>query len=246
MKATPLKPNPPFAVILIVVGSGSHFLCETPLSGMLISLLIVFSSLPVLLLRSLGRFHRHPFEWKTWTTLDWWLYYPATEPPGQPYRPPTKLLLSVKFKTRRIGANPEKAHLVNFRGPDSRKFSELCVLLFLLGKIDRMFPKSRFSKRIFGDTAGSTKLDRPHCKQFWQFQASVIFGHSRPFSANLGQKRQNRLEIGSSKGGLLNVSGCSRGKRVCGWKKGHNTRRPPESRPPFNSTPLFLTSWLLS
>ena len=40
-------------------------------------------------------------------------------------------------------------------------------MLFSLGKIDKMFPKSRFSKRIFGDSAGSTKLDRPHCKQFW-------------------------------------------------------------------------------
>ena len=29
-----------------------------------------------------------------------------------------------------------------------------------------MLPKSRFSKAIFGHSAGSTKLDRPHCKQF--------------------------------------------------------------------------------
>ena len=38
------------------------------------------------------------------------------------------------IRTRRIGANPEKSDLVNFRGPDRRKFSELCVLLFFLGK----------------------------------------------------------------------------------------------------------------
>ena len=31
-----------------------------------------------------------------------------------------------------------------------------------------MFPKSRFSKPIFGHSAVSTKLDRPHCKQFWK------------------------------------------------------------------------------
>ena len=29
-----------------------------------------------------------------------------------------------------------------------------------------MFPNSRFSKQIFGHSAGSAKLDRPHCKQF--------------------------------------------------------------------------------
>ena len=38
--------------------------------------------------------------------------------------------------------------------------------MFFLGKIDKMFPKSRFSKRILGHPAGSTKLDRPHCKHF--------------------------------------------------------------------------------
>ena len=30
-----------------------------------------------------------------------------------------------------------------------------------------MRPKSRFSKRIFGHSAGSPKLDRPYCKRFW-------------------------------------------------------------------------------
>ena len=64
------------------------------------------------------------------------------------------------IRARRIGANPEKSDLINFRGPDERKFSELCF------PIDKMFPESRFSKQIFGDPAGSTKLDRPHCKQF--------------------------------------------------------------------------------
>ena len=48
------------------------------------------------------------------------------------------------FGTRQIGANPEKSDLVNFQGPDWRKFGELCVLL--LGKTDNMLPKSRFSK----------------------------------------------------------------------------------------------------
>ena len=32
-----------------------------------------------------------------------------------------------------------------------------------------MLPKSRFSKPIFGHSAGSTKLDRPYRKQFWLF-----------------------------------------------------------------------------
>ena len=69
--------------------------------------------------------------------------------------------------THWIGANPEKSDLVNFQGPDWRKFSELCVLLFFLRKTDTMLPKSRFSKPIFGRSAGSTKLDRPYCKRFW-------------------------------------------------------------------------------
>ena len=72
------------------------------------------------------------------------------------------------IRTHRIGANPEKSDLVNFRGPDSRKFSELCFLLFFQGKTDKMFPKPRFSKPTFGHSAGSTKLDRPYCKRFWE------------------------------------------------------------------------------
>ena len=73
-----------------------------------------------------------------------------------------------KARTRRIGANPEKSDLVNFRGSDWRKFSELCVLLFFPWKTDKMLPKSWFSKPIFGHSAGSTKLDRPYCKRFWK------------------------------------------------------------------------------
>ena len=65
------------------------------------------------------------------------------------------------FRTRRIGANPEKSDLLNFRGPDWRKFSELCVLLFFLGKTDKMLPKSRFSKRIFGHSAGHLNWTGP-------------------------------------------------------------------------------------
>ena len=40
-------------------------------------------------------------------------------------------------RTRRIGANPEKSDLVNFRGSDWRTFSELSVLLFFLGKMTK-------------------------------------------------------------------------------------------------------------
>ena len=64
------------------------------------------------------------------------------------------------------GQSRKKTILVNFRGPDWRRFSELCVLLFFLGKTHNMLPKSQFSKPIFGHPAGSTKLDWPHCKQF--------------------------------------------------------------------------------
>ena len=60
-------------------------------------------------------------------------------------------------KCPRIGANPEKLDSVNFRGPDWRKFSELCVLLFFLGKNYKMLPKTGFSKPSFGHPSGSTK-----------------------------------------------------------------------------------------
>ena len=76
--------------------------------------------------------------------------------------------------TRRIGANPKKSDLVNFWGPDWRKFSELRVLLFFLGKTDKMFPKSRFSKPICGHSAGSPKLDRPCCKRFWAIWTQIL------------------------------------------------------------------------
>ena len=97
--------------------------------------------------------------------------------------------------TRRIGANPEKSDLVNFRGPDWRKFSELCVLLSFLGKIDKMLPKSRFSKPIFSHFAGSTKLDRPHRKQFWE-NLPIFFFFFLPnfrcsFRPSLGEIHQN-------------------------------------------------------
>ena len=72
------------------------------------------------------------------------------------------------------GPIPKKSDLVNFRGPDSRKFSELCVLLCFLGKTDKMLPKSRFSKLIFGHSAGSTELDRPYCKRFWEIKENII------------------------------------------------------------------------
>ena len=41
---------------------------------------------------------------------------------------------------------------ISQNSPDRGQFR---VLLFFLGKIDRMFPKFRFSKRIFGDSAGT-------------------------------------------------------------------------------------------
>ena len=48
-----------------------------------------------------------------------------------------EMLAKNMFRARRIGANPGKSDLVNFRGPDWRKFSELCVLLFFLGKLTK-------------------------------------------------------------------------------------------------------------
>ena len=49
-------------------------------------------------------------------------------------------------------------------------------MLFFLGKTDKMLPKSRFSKPIFGHSAGSTKLDRPYCKRFWNMSQSMTAG----------------------------------------------------------------------
>ena len=67
------------------------------------------------------------------------------------------------------GQSRKKSDLVNFRGPDWRKFSELCVFAVML-------PKSRFGKPIFGHSAGSTKLDRPYCKRFWFCYFQNILG----------------------------------------------------------------------
>ena len=46
-----------------------------------------------------------------------------------------------------------------------------------------MRPKSRFSKRIFGHSAGSPKLDRPYCKRFW-------IGGGKIFHSEEGQPLQ--------------------------------------------------------
>ena len=56
-------------------------------------------------------------------------------------------------------------------GLKSPVFSELRdrgvrVLLFSLGKTHKTLPKSRLRERILCQSAGSTKLDQPHCKQF--------------------------------------------------------------------------------
>ena len=72
-----------------------------------------------------------------------------------------RVFLLAVVRTHRIAANPKKIRFSKFLGPHWRKFGELCVLLFYLGNIDRMHPKSQFNKLIFGQSAGSTKLDRP-------------------------------------------------------------------------------------
>ena len=74
--------------------------------------------------------------------------------------------INVLLRARRIGANPEKSDLVNsgVRTEENLVNSVLCC--FFLGKTDKMLPKSRFSKLIFGHSAGSTELDRPYCKRF--------------------------------------------------------------------------------
>ena len=52
---------------------------------------------------------------------------------------------------------------------------------FFLGKTDKMLPKSRFSKPIFGHSAGSTKLDRPYCKRFWTHKkgSKILWGNPK-------------------------------------------------------------------
>ena len=64
------------------------------------------------------------------------------------------------LKRGKKGTNPEISDLVDFQGPDRRRFSELCGFAVFF------FSKSRSSKPIFGHSAGSPQLDRPHCKQF--------------------------------------------------------------------------------
>ena len=63
--------------------------------------------------------------------------------------------------TRRIGANPEKSDLVNFGGPNWRKFSELSVLLFFLGKTDKMLPKSSLVNQFSATPRGQLNWTGP-------------------------------------------------------------------------------------
>ena len=92
----------------------------------------------------------------------------------------SKYLTHVIVRIHRIGANPEKSDLVNFRGLNLRRFSELCVLLFSPRKNRQNPPKPRFSKLIFGHSAGSTELDRPYCKQFRYYYSLCYTGSSHP------------------------------------------------------------------
>ena len=54
-------------------------------------------------------------------------------------------------------------------------------LLFFLGNTDNILPKSQFSEPIFGHSAGSTKLDRPHCKQFRRINSQSLALQIRTF-----------------------------------------------------------------
>ena len=92
------------------------------------------------------------------------------------------------LRTRWIGANPEKSNLVVISGVRTEENlvnSVFCC--FSLGKTHKMLPKSRFSTPIFGDSAGSTKLDRPYCKRFWSTFS--------PISADLSQ---TKADLGTS------------------------------------------------
>ena len=59
-------------------------------------------------------------------------------------------------------------------------------MLLFLGKFDKILPKPGFSKPNFGHPAGSTKLDRPYCKQFriW----GPLMGHT-PSTAGTFRKK---------------------------------------------------------
>ena len=92
---------------------------------------------------------------------------------------PLSKLCAVHFALQSQGQNqnsPDRGQSQKIRfskSPGSGLKANLVNSVFAVfpGKIDKMFPKSWFSKRIFGDSAGSTKSDRPHCKHFWQNRA---------------------------------------------------------------------------
>ena len=44
------------------------------------------------------------------------------------------------IRARWIGANPEKSDLVNFRVQTEKNLVNFCVLLFFLGKTNKMLP----------------------------------------------------------------------------------------------------------
>ena len=56
---------------------------------------------------------------------------------------------------------------------------------FFLGKINKMLPKPRFSKPIFGHSTGSTKSDRPYGKQFRYKGVSQLHSHVSRYSVPL-------------------------------------------------------------
>ena len=78
------------------------------------------------------------------------------------------------------------------------------VRCFSLEKSTKCLPQNRFSRQIFGHLAGSTKLDRPHRKEFRKrTRQTLLHVASRRFAALLGpvifQKNSRRLELSISK-----------------------------------------------
>ena len=65
-------------------------------------------------------------------------------------------------------ASERRCAILVHSGPQA---SEHCVLLFLLGETNNLFPKFQFSKRRFARSTSSTKLDRSQCEEL---QVSLV------------------------------------------------------------------------
>ena len=89
--------------------------------------------------------------------------------------------IKLQIRTRRIGANPEKSDLVNFRGPDKRKFSELCVCCFSWEKSTKCSPNPGLVNKFSATPRGQLNWTGPIANSSDQNASFQMVGWSRSY-----------------------------------------------------------------